>query len=131
MVTKQRTSQCDGGLGQDLILLPNPEVFSFYNSVYVGRLSSTLQFEGEEITKQIIPNATIFKTAQMTGVEDRLLNNLAGLAKLLPFIPLVGGGETKLQPVYVRDTADAMIGSLNSKETAGKTYYLGGPEVMS
>ena len=89
------------------------------------------QFEGEEVTKKIIPEATIFKAAQMTGVEDRLLNNLAGLAKLLPFIPLVDGGHTKLQPVYVRDVADAIIGSLNSGDTAGKTYHLGGPEVMS
>lgn len=67
----------------------------------------------------------------MTGVEDRLLNTYASLVKKLPFLPLVNDGETRLQPTYVRDAADAIIGSLNFKESIGKTYYLAGPEILS
>lgn len=90
-----------------------------------------VQAEGEKVVREIIPGATIFKPAQMTGVEDRLLNNYAQLAKKFPFIPLIDGGETRLQPTFVRDVADAIVGSLNSKDTAGKTYHLGGPEVLT
>lgn len=81
--------------------------------------------------RSIIPNATIFKPAHLVGPEDRLYNNFAQLAKKLPFMPLIGGGETKLQPTYVRDVADAVIHSLKTKESLGKDYYLAGPETLS
>lgn len=87
--------------------------------------------EGERLTQEIVPEATIFKAAQMTGVEDRLLNALAGMVKKFPFVPLIDGGGTRLQPTFVRDVADAVVGSLNSRDTAGKTYHLAGPEVLS
>lgn len=83
------------------------------------------------MTKEIFPKATIFKVAQMTGVEDRILNTYASLVKKLPLIPMVNGGETRLQLTYVRDAADAIIGSLNTKDSIGKTYYLAGPEIMT
>ncbi len=67
----------------------------------------------------------------MTGVEDRLLNTYATLVKKLPFLPMTNDGETRLQPTYVRDAADAIIGSLNYEESTGETYYLGGPEVLT
>ena len=89
------------------------------------------QAEGERLTREIVPQASIFKPAQMTGIEDRLLNNYAQLAKKFPFIPLIDGGHTRLQPTYVRDVADAIVGSLNTKDTAGKTYHLAGPEVLT
>ena len=89
------------------------------------------QAEGERITQEIIPEATVFKVAQMTGVEDRLLNSYASLVKKLPFMPLVNDGETRLQPTYVRDAADAIIGSLNYRDGTGQTYYLAGPEILT
>lgn len=67
----------------------------------------------------------------MTGVEDRLLNTYASLVKKLPFLPLVNDGETRLQPTYVRDATDAIIGSLNFKESIGQTYHLAGPEILT
>lgn len=90
-----------------------------------------MKAEGERVTREILPKATIFKVAQMTGVEDRLLNTYASLIKKLPFIPMVNDGDTRLQPTYVRDVADAMIGSLNYKESTGETYYLAGPEILT
>ena len=90
-----------------------------------------VQAEGERIVREILPQATIFKPAQMTGTEDRLLNSYARLAKKFPFIPLIDGGGTRVQPTYVRDVADAIVGSLNYKDTSGNTYYLGGPEVLT
>ena len=91
----------------------------------------TLQAEGEEAVRSIIPDATIFKLAHMVGTEDRMYNNYAQLAKALPFIPIFGSGRTKLQPVYVRDVADAVITSLKTKAAAGQDYYLAGPEVIT
>ena len=81
--------------------------------------------------RSIIPDATIFKLAHMVGTEDRMYNNYAQLAKALPFIPIFGGGRTKLQPVYVRDVADAVITSLKIKAAAGQDYHLAGPEVIT
>jgi uncharacterized protein YbjT (DUF2867 family) len=50
-------------------------------------------------------DATIFKPAVMTGTEDRLFNVFAALAKAAPLLPLINGGSTKLQPVWVRDVS--------------------------
>lgn len=67
----------------------------------------------------------------MTGVEDRLLNTYAMLVKKFPLLFLVNNGETRLQPTYVRDAADAIIASLNYRETVGQTYHLAGPEILT
>ena len=90
-----------------------------------------LQFAGEQAVREIYPEATIFKPGQLIGVEDNLMNNLARLAKKFPIIPLIDGGHQKIQPVYVRDVAQAMINSLKTKECLGQDYYLGGPDVIS
>lgn len=81
--------------------------------------------------RSIIPDATIYKLGHMVGTEDRMYNNYAQLAKSLPFIPVIGGGSTRVQPVYVRDVADAVIASLKTKAALGQDYYLAGPEVMT
>ena len=57
-----------------------------------------------------LPEATVFRPAVMIGTEDRFFNNYAQLVKKLPFIPLVDGGETRLQPAWVRDVADGERG---------------------
>ena len=90
-----------------------------------------LQAEGEEAVRSIIPDATIYKLAHMVGTEDRMYNNYATLAKSLPFMPIFGSGRTKLQPVYVRDVADAVIASLKTKAALGQEYFLAGPEVIT
>lgn len=87
--------------------------------------------EGEEVVKQIAPHVTIMKPAYMIGIEDRFYNSIASIGKSLPFIPLIDGGHTKIQPVYVRDVADAIMQVLKDKGTSGKTYTLAGPEVLT
>ena len=90
-----------------------------------------MQFAGEQVVREIYPEATIFKPGPLIGVEDNLMNNLARLAKKFPIIPLIDGGHQKLQPVYVRDVANAMINSLKTKECLGQDYHLGGPDVIT
>ena len=90
-----------------------------------------VQAEGEEAVRSVIPDATIYKLGHMVGTEDRMYNNYAQLAKSLPFIPIFDGGRTKLQPVYVRDVANAVISSLKTKAALGQDYYLAGPEVIT
>jgi NADH dehydrogenase len=65
------------------------------------------------------------------GPEDAFFNQFAGLARYLPFLPLIGGGHTRFQPVYVADLAAAILRSVNDARTAGRTYQLGGPTTYS
>lgn len=83
------------------------------------------------ISKEI-PEATIMRPATMIGTEDRILNPWAHFVKKFGFLPMFGGGSTKIQPVYVVDVAGAIIASLKDDGTSmGKIYELGGPEVMT
>jgi NADH dehydrogenase len=86
--------------------------------------------EGEQAVRSAFPGATIIRPSLVFGPEDELTNRFAGLAKL-PFLPVIAA-STKFQPVYVRDLAQAIAtATLHPEEHAGKTYEIGGPEVMS
>ena len=61
----------------------------------------------------------------------RILNRLAALARVMPVLPLFGSGETKLQPVYVGDVAEAVARALATAAAEGKVYELGGPRVYT
>jgi NADH dehydrogenase len=65
------------------------------------------------------------------GPEDQFTNRFAALARISPFLPLIGGGVTKMQPVYVGDVANAVADAVDGKAKAGATYELGGPEILS
>ena len=86
---------------------------------------------GEAAVRAAVPSATIFRPSVVFGPEDSFTNRFAGLARLSPVLPLIGGGVTKLQPVYVGDVADAIANAVDGKTKAGGTYELGGPEVMT
>ena len=86
---------------------------------------------GERLVKEAFPEATILRPSVLFGPEDAFLHRLAGLARVMPVLPLFGTGETKLQPVYVRDIAEAVAQALASPETKGQVYELGGPGVYS
>lgn len=47
------------------------------------------------------------------------------------FAPVVEDGHNRIQPTYVLDVADAVVAALKTADTKGKTYYLGGPEVLT
>lgn len=86
---------------------------------------------GEAAVLAATPAATIFRPSVVFGPEDQFTNRFAGLARLSPMLPLIGGGHTKLQPVYVGDVATAIADAVEGTTRPGATYELGGPEVMS
>jgi len=86
---------------------------------------------GEAAVREHFPGATILRPSIVFGPEDQFFNRFAAMARLLPALPLIGGGRTLFQPVYVGDVADAIVAALNDPSTDGKTYELGGPRVYS
>jgi NADH dehydrogenase len=77
------------------------------------------------------PGATILRPALIFGPEDVFFNRFAALARFSPALPLIGGGGTKFQPVYVGDVAAAVAAVLARDETEGNVYELAGPVVFS
>ena len=86
---------------------------------------------GEQAVLSAVPSATIFRPSVVFGPEDEFTNRFAALARISPALPLIGGGLTKLQPVYVGDVATAVADAVDGKTKPGATYELGGPEVLS
>jgi uncharacterized protein YbjT (DUF2867 family) len=86
---------------------------------------------GEKAVLTAAPSATIFRPSVMFGPGDQFTNRFATLAQLSPVLPLIGGGATKMQPVYVGDVAEAVADAVDGKAKPGATYELGGPEVLS
>ena len=86
---------------------------------------------GEVAVLGTVPDATIFRPSIMFGPEDDFFNRFAALARLSPFLPLVGGGATKFQPVFVGDVAQAIARAVGGRAKGGTIYELGGPEVKT
>ena len=86
---------------------------------------------GEEAVRDAFPTATILRPSVVFGPEDQFFNKLAAMATISPVVPLIGGGETRFQPVYVGDVADAIVRCLDDSATAGRTYELGGPKIYT
>lgn len=86
---------------------------------------------GEAAMRDAFPGAAIVRPSIVFGVEDDFLNRFAWIARLAPALPLIGGGATRFQPVYVGDVADGIARILDDAGTAGTTYEFGGPEILS
>jgi len=86
---------------------------------------------GEKAVLAAAPSATILRPSVVFGPEDQFTNRFAALARISPALPLIGGGLTKLQPVYVGDVATAVADAVDGKTKPGATYELGGPEVLT
>jgi uncharacterized protein YbjT (DUF2867 family) len=86
---------------------------------------------GERLVREAFPAATILRPSVMFGPDHDFLNRLAGLARVLPALPLFGAGDVRLQPVFVDDVAAAVVKALALPEAAGRLYELGGPRVYS
>ena len=86
---------------------------------------------GEERVMAEFPGATVVRPSIVFGPDDDFFNRFAAMARCVPALPLIGGGHTRFQPVYVGDIADAVMAILNDDDTAGKTYELGGPNVYT
>ena len=87
--------------------------------------------EGEQAVLAAFPAATILRPSLVFGPEDGFFNRFAAMAGLSPVLPLVGGGQTRFQPVYVGDVADAVMAALARDEAMGRTYELGGPKTYT
>ena len=85
---------------------------------------------GEAAVLAAMPSAAIMRPSLVFGAEDKFFNRFAAMAQVLPFMPVIAG-DTKMQPVYVGDVADAVMAGLTGLDTAGKTYELGGPRVWT
>lgn len=85
----------------------------------------------EEAILQTLPDAVILRPSIVFGQEDNFFNKFADMARTMPFLPLIGGGHTKFQPVFVEDVAEAVARSVDGKVEGGRIYELGGPEVLT
>jgi NADH dehydrogenase len=86
---------------------------------------------GEAAVEAAFPGVTILRPSVIFGAEDNFFNLFASLARFTPALPLIGGGQTKFQPVYVGDVAAAIDHILADPNTAGQIFELGGPRQMS
>lgn len=83
--------------------------------------------EGEATVFDEFPGAIILRPSRLFGAEDQLFNRIATFARLSPFLPVIGGGQTKIQLVYVDDVATAVAWASASLAEPGTIYELGGP----
>lgn len=92
---------------------------------------------GEKEVLAHFPRASILRPSVIFGPDDSFFNMFAELSRYLPCLPLIGGGQTKIQPVYVGDVADAVMACLfkprvrEHHNPEGKIYELGGPEIYN
>lgn len=94
------------------------------------------KYNGEKAVKSAFPLASILRPSVVFGEDDAFFNKFAKLAAVLPFLPLIGGGKTRFQPVYVGDVASSVMACLflpavGAQNPQGKTYELGGPEIVT
>ncbi|TIM29790.1 MAG: complex I NDUFA9 subunit family protein [Mesorhizobium sp.] len=86
---------------------------------------------GEKAVLETIEDAVILRPSINFGPEDSFFNRFASMARYSPVLPLIGGGRTKFQPVYVGDVAEAVARSVDGKVQGGRIYELGGPQVLT
>ena len=86
---------------------------------------------GEQAVRDAFPTVTILRPSVVFGPEDQFFNRFAAMATISPVLPLIGGGETRFQPVYVSDVADAVVACIEDPATAGRVYELGGPKIYT
>lgn len=86
---------------------------------------------GEQAVRAFFPEATLMRPSIVFGPEDHFFNLFASLAGISPFLPLVGGGATRFQPVYVGDVADAIVEALHNPKAAGHLYELAGSRIYT
>lgn len=87
--------------------------------------------EAEKSVMSVIPTATILRPSVVFGEEDGFYNRFGQLAAMFPALPLIGGGKTKFQPIFVADIADAIVNALAMPQAQGRIFELGGPKVYT
>ncbi len=77
------------------------------------------------------PDATILRPSVVFGPEDAMFNRMGQIAKQAPFLPVVGDGSARVQPVFVGDLGAAVVAVLERPDTARTVFELGGPRVYT
>ena len=111
---------------ETLVHISTPGISTESECVY-----SRTKAEGEIALRDAFPEATILRPSLVFGPEDNFFNKFGNLARYVPALPLIGGGHTQFQPVFVGDVAAAILKCVSDPGTHGKTYELGGPAVYS
>lgn len=86
---------------------------------------------GDAMVRTSFRQATILRPSAVFDPEDRFINTLADIVRAAPLIPLFGDGESRLQPVYRGDVAEAVLRALRDSTSTGITFELGGPRSYS
>ncbi len=86
---------------------------------------------GEKLVLAAVPSAVIVRPSILFGPEDTFFNRFAAMARMLPALPLIGGGATRFQPVFAGDVAAVIADAAEGRATPGTTYELGGPDVLT
>lgn len=102
-----------------------------------GARYAKAKYAGERAVLEVLPTATILRPSSVFGPEDHFFNRFGQMARnaflygMGGFMPLIGGGKTKFQPIFVGDVAEAVYAALSRDDTRGRIYELGGPRVYS
>jgi NADH dehydrogenase len=94
-------------------------------------ISDQTKAEGEQAVRAVFPQATIVRPSLIYGEDDHFFSRFAAMVRNSPIVPLIGGGTTKFQPVFIDDMTAGLLEILRRSETAGKTLEFGGPEVYT
>jgi uncharacterized protein YbjT (DUF2867 family) len=94
-------------------------------------VSDRTKAEGELAVRDVFPQATIVRPSLVFGEDDHFFSRFAAMIRSSPIVPLIGGGTTKFQPVFVDDMTAGLSELLKRSDTAGRTYEFGGPQVYS
>ena len=105
-------------------------------SVAVANEASTSAYsrskgEASARVREALPSSVILRPSIVFGPEDQFFNRFAGVLRAAPFLPAIGGGKTRFQPIYAGDMADCIAAAVEQGDSAGKTYDLGGPRVYT
>jgi len=87
--------------------------------------------EAEDAIIAAFESATILRPSVIFGPDDAMFNRLAKIAAQAPFVPVVGNGRAKVQPVFAGDVGAAAVAALARPDTAKSVFELGGPKVYT
>lgn len=73
----------------------------------------------------------VFRPSWIYGPRDVSLNRFLGFAKFLPFVPVIGNGKTRINPLFIDDLAAHVVAALEKPEARGRIFEIGGPAVMT
>jgi uncharacterized protein YbjT (DUF2867 family) len=94
-------------------------------------ISDQTKAEGEQVVREVFPQATIVRPSLAYGEDDHFFSRFAAMIRSSLVLPLIGGGATKFQPVFVGDVTAGLLDLLKRPDTVGKTYEFAGPQVYS